>query len=109
MQICLSTTAISNKANAGPLHQVCDDQLMSCIAVGDRMAMEALYARRHVQVYRFVLRMVHNAANAEDLTSEVFLDVWKNAGRFEGRSQVSTWILAIARHKAMSALRARID
>jgi RNA polymerase sigma-70 factor (ECF subfamily) len=43
----------------------------------------------------------------EDLISEVFLDVWRQAGRFEGRSAVSTWMLAIARFKALSALRRR--
>jgi RNA polymerase sigma-70 factor (ECF subfamily) len=46
---------------------------------------------------------------AEDLISEVFLDVWRQAGRVEGRSQVSTWLLAIARFKALSALRRRPD
>jgi RNA polymerase sigma-70 factor (ECF subfamily) len=39
----------------------------------------------------------------------VFLDVWRQAGRFEGRSAVSTWVLAIARFKALSALRRRPD
>lgn len=39
--------------------------------------------------------------------SEVFVDVWRNAGRFEGRSQVATWILGIARHKALAAARRR--
>jgi RNA polymerase sigma-70 factor (ECF subfamily) len=43
------------------------------------------------------------------LISEVFLDVWRQAGRFEGRSTVSTWLLAIARFKALSALRRRPD
>jgi RNA polymerase sigma-70 factor (ECF subfamily) len=37
--------------------------------------------------------------------SEVFIEVWRHAGQFEARSQVSTWLLAIARHKALSALR----
>jgi len=37
----------------------------------------------------------------------VFLDVWRQAGRFQGRSQVATWLLAIARNKALSALRCR--
>src|SRR6516165_12167825 len=50
---------------------------------------------------------VNDAAAAEDLTSEVFLEVWKHAGRFEGRSQVSTWLLSIARYKALAALRRR--
>jgi RNA polymerase sigma-70 factor (ECF subfamily) len=67
--------------------------------------MQVLFARHHVRVYRFVLRLVRNEAAAEDLISEVFLDVWRQAGRFEGRAQVSTWLLAIARFKALSALR----
>ena len=44
---------------------------------------------------------------AEDLISEVFLDVWRQADKFEGRSAVSTWMLSIARFKALSALRKR--
>jgi RNA polymerase sigma-70 factor (ECF subfamily) len=67
--------------------------------------MQVLFARHHVRVFRFVLRLVRDEAAAEDLISEVFLDVWRQAGRFEGRSQVSTWLLAIARFKALSALR----
>jgi RNA polymerase sigma-70 factor (ECF subfamily) len=46
---------------------------------------------------------------AEDLLSEVFLDVWRQAVSFEGRSSVSTWLLAIARYKALSARRRRTD
>jgi RNA polymerase sigma-70 factor (ECF subfamily) len=53
--------------------------------------------------------MVRDETVAEDLISEVFLDVWRQAGRFEGRSTVSTWMLAIARFKALSALRRRLD
>jgi RNA polymerase sigma-70 factor (ECF subfamily) len=86
-----------------------DERLVERIAAGDRLAMELLYARHHLRIYRFVLRLVNDAPTAEDLTSDVFLDVWKQAGRFEGRSQVSTWMLSIARHKAMSALRRRTD
>ena len=67
--------------------------------------MQVLFARHHVRVYRFVLRLVRNESAAEDLISEVFLDVWRQAGKFEGRAQVSTWLLAIARFKALSALR----
>ena len=67
--------------------------------------MQVLFARHHVRVYRFALRLVRNEATAEDLISEVFLDVWRQAGKFEGRSAVSTWLLAIARFKALSVLR----
>ena len=89
------------------MQQTADDVLIQRIAGGDRLAMQVLYARHHVRVYRFVLRLVRNESTAEDLISEVFLDVWRQAGRFEGRSAVSTWLLAIARFKALSALRGR--
>lgn len=86
-----------------------DDILIGRIAAGDRMAMQVLFARHHVRVYRFVLRLVRNEATAEDLISEVFLDVWRQAGKFEGRAAVSTWILGIARFKALSSLRRKPD
>jgi len=82
-----------------------DEVLISRIANGDRLAMQVLFARHHVRVYRFVLRLVRNEATAEDLISEVFLDVWRQAAKFEGRSAVSTRMLSIARFKALSALR----
>jgi len=84
-----------------------DEVLIGRIANGDRLAMQVLFARHHVRVYRFVLRLVRNDATAEDLVSEVFLDVWRQAGKFEGRSAASTWMLSIARFKALSALRRR--
>jgi RNA polymerase sigma-70 factor (ECF subfamily) len=84
-----------------------DEVLIARIADGDRLAMQVLFARHHVRVYRFVLRLVRNEATAEDLISEVFLDIWRQAGKFEGRSAVSTWMLSIARFKALSALRRR--
>jgi RNA polymerase sigma-70 factor, ECF subfamily len=84
-----------------------DEVLIARIAGGDRLAMQVLFARHHVRVYRFVLRLVRNEATAEDLISEVFLDIWRQAGKFEGRSAVSTWMLGIARFKALSALRKR--
>src|SRR5262245_28995173 len=86
-----------------------DEVLIGRIASGDRLAMQVLFARHHVRVYRFVLRLVRDESTAEDLISEVFLDVWRQAGRFEGRSAVSTWMLSIARFKALSALRRRPD
>ena len=86
-----------------------DEVLIGRIANGDRLAMQVLFARHHVRVYRFVLRLLGDPGRAEDLISEVFLDVWRQAGRFEARSAVSTWLLAIARYKALSAMRKRTD
>ena len=84
-----------------------DEVLIARIAGGDRLAMQVLFARHHVRVYRFVLRLVRNEATAEDLISEVFLDIRRQADKFEGRSAVSTWMLSIARFKALSVLRKR--
>ena len=84
-----------------------DDMLLASIADGNRTAMHILYCRHNVRVYRFILRIVRDATTAEDLVSQVFLDVWRTAGQFQGRSQVSTWLLSIARFKALTAMRQR--
>jgi RNA polymerase sigma-70 factor, ECF subfamily len=84
-----------------------DEALIGRIAGGDRLAMQVLFARHHVRVYRFVLRLMRNEATAEELVSDIFLEIWRGAGKFEGRSAVSTWMLSIARFKALSALRRR--
>jgi RNA polymerase sigma-70 factor, ECF subfamily len=90
-------------------HGTSDEALISAIAAGDRDAMHVLYVRHSVRVYRFVLRLTNDSSLAEDLVSEVFIDVWRGARGFKARSQVSTWLLAIARNKALSAMRARLD
>src|SRR5262245_43011956 len=92
-----------------PVQETSDEALIGLIAEGDKRAMQVLYARHNVKVYRFVLRLTGNQSLAEDLVSEVFLDVWRQAEGFEAKSQASTWLLAIARYKALSALRRRTD
>lgn len=92
-----------------PIQDTSDEALIDLIADGDKRAMQVLYARHNVRVYRFILRLTGNQTLAEDLVSEVFLDVWRQAEGFESKSQVSTWLLAIARYKALSALRRRTD
>ena len=86
-----------------------DEILVEQIAAGSKPAMQALFARHRTYVYRWLLRFVSNETLAEDLLSEVFLDVWHQAGRFEGRAAVTTWLLSIARFKALSARRRRTD
>ncbi len=88
-------------------HETSDEVLVGLIAQGDRDAMQVLFGRYNIRVFRFLTRFVGNAATAEDLVSEVFIEAWRHADRFEARSQVLTWLLAIARHKALSMLRKR--
>jgi RNA polymerase sigma-70 factor (ECF subfamily) len=112
----LTLTAISKHVVVAPRasepvsrREPSDEALVGAVAAGDRRAMQALYLRHNVRVYRFVLRLVADTSLAEDIVSEVFLAVWRQDGAFKAKSQVSTWILAIARNKALSALRSRAD
>jgi RNA polymerase sigma-70 factor (ECF subfamily) len=102
-----SAPAPIQKSN--PQYAATDEIILERIAAGDQLAMRTLFARHQTRIYRFVLRLLKNEAAAEDVVSEVFLDVWRQAGRFEGRSSVSTWLLSVARFKAISAMRRRQD
>ena len=86
-----------------------DETLITLIAKSDKRAMEILFGRHHVRVHRFATRIVGDATLAEDIMSDVFLEVWRCAGQFRARSQVSTWLLAITRHKSLAELRRRRD
>ena len=86
-----------------------DEMLVERIAAGDKLAMQVLFARHRTNIYRWLFRFVGNETVAEDLLSDVFFDVWQEAGRFEGRAAVTTWLLSIARFKALSARRRRTD
>jgi RNA polymerase sigma-70 factor, ECF subfamily len=103
------TGCAASPAQAVARESSLDDMLIARIAGGDRMAMRTLFARHRMPLYRWLVRLVRDEALAEDLLSEVFLDVWRKAASFEARSSVSTWLLGIARHKALSARRRRID
>jgi RNA polymerase sigma-70 factor, ECF subfamily len=72
-----------------------DENLIKAIAAGDQGAMRTLYARHSVRVFRFIFGDLEG--------QEQRLADRRQAGCFEGRSQVTTWILSIARFKALSA------
>jgi RNA polymerase sigma-70 factor (ECF subfamily) len=80
-----------------------DELLISRIADGNRIAMQVLFARYHVPIYRFALPIVRHVTMAEDLISDVFLDVWRQAAQFEPHATVSTWLPAVTKYKALNA------
>ena len=86
-----------------------DHELLRRIAAGDTTAVPILFDRHQLRIFRFIMRLIHNEATAEDLTNEVFLEVWRSADRFQGRSAVSTWMLSIAHNKTVSLLRKRSE
>jgi RNA polymerase sigma-70 factor (ECF subfamily) len=107
MQYSQAVTVATADRPRGLVQETSDEALVLSIATGDKQALQVLYGRHNVRVYRFILRFLNDESAAEDLVSEVFFDVWRQANRFEARSQVSTWLLAIARNKALSVLRRR--
>ncbi len=111
MTVAYSQTgwAAASPARAAATETLSDDVLIRRIANGDQLAMRTLFSRHRLAIYRWLLRLVHDETLADDLLSDVFLDVWRKATSFERRSSVSTWLLAIARHKALSARRRRTD
>src|SRR5215470_8536903 len=111
MTVAYSQTgwAAASPARAAATETFSDEVLIRRIANGDQLAMRTLFARHRLAIYRWLLRLVDDEALADDLLSDVFLDVWRKATSFERRSSVSTWLLAIARHKALSARRRRSD
>src|SRR6266516_1373327 len=60
-----------------------DEMLIRRIAQGDQLAMRTLFGRHRVPLYRWLLRLVDDEALAEDLLSDVFLDVWRQAAAFD--------------------------
>jgi RNA polymerase sigma-70 factor, ECF subfamily len=88
---------------------VSDKILIQSMADGDKRAFKLLYVRHHMRVFRFVVRLVGNESTAEEVVNDVFLQAWRHAQEFKGDSQVATWLLAIARFKAISECRRRSE
>ncbi len=105
--LAIAEHANEARINTQPLRSRSDAALIEAVAGGDRGAMQVLYARHHVRIYRFLLRLTNDASLAEELVSDVFFAVWRDAAHFAGKSEPSTWMLAIARHKAFTALKQR--
>ena len=69
-----------------------DAELARAVASGDSEAFEKLYEQHHKRVYSLCLRMLGSVPQAEDLTQEVFLQVFRKIGSFRGDSAFTTWL-----------------
>jgi RNA polymerase sigma-70 factor (ECF subfamily) len=81
-----------------------DRQLLADVAAKSEAAFERLYKRYYHRVLQFVCRIVRDRRIAEEVLDDTMFAVWKSAPRFEGRSQVSTWIFGIAYRRALKTL-----
>ncbi len=77
------------------------------IGRGDREAFEELFRAYRARLFGYLFRRIGDANLAEELVSDVLLEVWRGAKQYRGESRPSTWIFGIAHHKAMSAHRKR--
>ncbi len=84
-----------------------DRHLMRAIAGGDAQAMDSLYERHGLGVLNYLVGQLGDRQHAEEVLQDVMLAVWKGAGHFRGDSQVRTWLLGIARHRALNARQRR--
>src|SRR5262245_14018708 len=84
-----------------------EEDLLRQIAGGDEAAFEAFYRLYESRLYGYLLTLVRERANAEELVIDVMVAVWQGAAvRFHGTARVSAWLFSIARHKAIDKIRA---
>ncbi|MGI9238001.1 MAG: RNA polymerase sigma factor [Woeseiaceae bacterium] len=81
-----------------------DADLLQQVAAGDKAAFETLYRRYYRRVSQFVYRLTPDRQLGEEIVDDTMLAVWRSAGKFAGRSKVSTWVLGIAYRRAMKTL-----
>jgi RNA polymerase sigma-70 factor (ECF subfamily) len=95
------------KTSSTAQSHISDRALLELMANGDKNALKLLFLRHRERVNRYVLRLTDSEPLAEEVVNDVFLSAWRHAERFQGKSQVATWLLSIARFKAVSECRRR--
>ena len=79
-----------------------EEELICRIIQGDQSAFEELFNRYQLKIINLTYAMLHNREEAEDLTQEVFLEIYRSINKFKGNSQLSTWIYRIAVNKTIN-------
>ena len=82
-----------------------DEALMGNLRRGDMQAFDELYTRHRQSLFNFILRLLQDAALAEDVFQETYMRVLENADRFKPRGKFSTYLYTIAHNLCMDELR----
>jgi RNA polymerase sigma factor (sigma-70 family) len=86
------------------------ESLLSRIGAHDQLAFRELYELTSPRLFGVCLRMLRNRAEAEEVSQEVFVTVWRRAGEFDPRrATATTWLVTLARNKSIDRLRQRRD
>ncbi len=92
------------RVTASPARQDTDEVLLMDLAQGNLAALDTLYMRYARPVFSLAMRVVGNTADAEEVTQDVFEQVWRHAARFDpARGQAGTWLMSITAHVALDA------
>jgi len=84
-----------------------DNELLRAVARGDESALGRIYDRYRLILFGLLVRILHSREEAEDVLQEVFLQVWRRAADFdEARGRAFTWLVTVARSRALDRLRA---
>jgi len=87
--------------------QSSDNELLRAVARGDESALAGIYDRYRLILFGLIVRILHSREEAEDVLQEVFLQVWRRAADFdEARGRAFTWLVTVARSRALDRLRA---
>ena len=85
-----------------------DHQLIQRVSQVDKDALEALYIRYQTPVYSLAMFMLKQPALAEEVTQDIFLNIWLKASSFNSeRGQPKSWIMSVAHHKIVDVIRSR--
>ena len=82
-----------------------DEELVRAYYGGDSKAFEMLFVRHKVKVFNFSLRMLSVRADAEDVTSDVFIQLFGKRFKDDGRAKLTTWLFTVARNASLTKLR----
>ncbi|UXI68498.1 RNA polymerase sigma factor [Tahibacter amnicola] len=80
--------------------------LLKRVGLGDQDAFATLHRALGRRIFAFAMRHLHSPEAAEEVVADTMFEVWKNPGRFNGTSKLSTWVLGIARYRILNRLRA---
>lgn len=98
---------MTTKALTPEQAQTSDSELLHAVARGDEAALASLYDRYRLILFGLILRILHSRPEAEDVLQDVFIQVWKRAADFdESRGRAFTWLVTLARSRAIDRLRA---
>jgi len=101
------SAAVNESAKEERIGKRADFDLTKAAASGDMMAFEELYQRHHRRVYSICLRMLQNASEAEDLTQDVFIQLYRKVGSFRGDSAFTTWLHRLTVNQVLMHFRKR--